>query len=105
MAKVIEIGDQLVLKLSRLEKIGSLHKSLRVPKSSLVSIEDIPNPWFKANGLRGLRAPGTGLPGVVMLGTLRRKNGKEFAAVYGRGVAKVYTFNGGPFKRWIVSNR
>jgi hypothetical protein len=104
MARVIEEGEELILQLSPLEKLGSLHNSIRVPKSSLIAVRDISNSWLRADGLRGFRAPGTGIPWVIMLGTLRRKRGKDFAVVYGRGSAKVYEFSGGAFRRWIVTN-
>lgn len=104
MAKVIEVDQDLVLMLSGLEKVGSFHKSIRVPKSSLDSVKEVENPWSGPDGMKGFRAPGTGIPGVVMLGTLRSKQGKEFAAVYGKGHAKVYEFNSGPFRRWILSD-
>ncbi len=104
MAKVIEEGNELILQLSPLEKLGSLHNSIRVPMNSLVEIKEMANPWSRSDGMKGLRAPGTGCPKVIMLGTLRRKRGKDFAVVYGRGSAKVYEFNGGAFRRWIVTN-
>jgi len=105
VARVIEVDQHLVLELSGLEKLGSFHNSIRVPKSSLVSVKEIDNPWVGQDGMQGFRAPGTGIPGVVMLGTLRLKKGKEFAAVYGKRTAKVYEFSSGPFRRWIVSDR
>ena len=104
MAKVIEEGNELVLKLSRLEKLGAFHTSIRAPKNSLVEIKEMANPWSRSDGMKGLRAPGTGCPKVIMLGTLRKRKGKDFAAVYGRGSANVYVFKGQSFSQWIVSN-
>ena len=104
MAKVIDEGDYLLLQLSLLEKVGALHNTIRVPKSSLIRVKDMSNPWSRTNGMQGFRAPGTGLPGVIMLGTIRNKQGRDFAAVYGRGSAKVYEFNGEAFSRWIITN-
>ena len=104
MAKVIEEGNELVLKLSRLEKLGAFHTSIRAPKNSLVEIKEMANPWSRSDGMKGLRAPGTGCPKVIMLGTLRKRKGKDFAAVYGRGRANVYVFKGQSFSQWIVSN-
>ena len=104
MAQVIETDQELILTLSGLEKLGSFHNSIRVPKSCLLSIKELENPWSGPDGMKGFRAPGTGIPGVVMLGTLRSKQGKEFAAVYGKGRAKVYEFSSGPFRRWILSD-
>ena len=34
---------------------------------------------------RGLRAPGTGLPTVIAVGTRRGRFGKDYAAVHGKG--------------------
>ena len=103
MATVIDEGETLLLKLSPLEKLGSFHTSIRVPKTSLKSRHQISNPWSRADGLKGVRAPGTGIPGVIMLGTLRSRSGKDFAAVYGRREATIFEFENCAFNRWIVT--
>jgi len=105
MAQVQEVGDELVLELSFWEKLGAFHGSPRAPKSALISVEEMQNPWNRKDGMTGARAPGTGMPGVIMLGTLRRFKGKDFAAVYRRRKTMVYVFNSGPFQRWIVSEK
>jgi len=57
MAKVIEQGDQLVLKLSLVEKIFALHfKQLKVSKAKLISKKGYAKPW-STEVLRGVRAP------------------------------------------------
>jgi hypothetical protein len=102
MAHVIEEKGELILKLSLRERIFALHSSPRANASDLVSTTDSTNPW-NAEVLRGVRAPGTGIPYVVLLGTMRFKGGKDFTAVYKRGPVKIYEFSAGEFKRWIVS--
>ena len=62
----------------------------------------ISDPWNRQT-LRGVRAPGTGIPFVLLLGTMRFRGGKDFTAIYKRKPADVYTFSAGEFKRWIVS--
>jgi len=104
MAQVIESGETLTLILSPWEKLGAFHSNLTINKSNLVSVEEVPNPWT-STVLRGFRAPGTGIPFVIMLGTLRYKGGKDFAAVYRRRPVKIYSFNDSPYKRWIVSSK
>jgi len=104
MAKVVEEDDELVLVLSPLEKIGAFHGSLRAPKSSLTRTAVIEKPWSQ-KALYGVRSPGTGIPFVIMLGTLRRGRTKNFAAIYGRGPATIYEFKDQPFANWIVSSR
>ena len=85
--------------MNSLESLGALHRPVRVPLESVVSVE--PSESLRSR-LRGLRAPGTGIPGVVALGTWRYSGGKDFAAVYrGRGV--VVELSGAPWQRLLVS--
>ncbi len=102
MAKVIEEGNNLILKLSMWEKIGGLHKDLVVSKDLLVKKTVYQNPWSK-EVLKGVRAPGTGIPYVILLGSMRYKGGKDFTAIYKRRPVTVYEFKDGSFKRWIVT--
>jgi len=102
MAKVIERDNQLILQLSLLEKIGGLHKDLVVSKNNLIKKTVHQNPWSK-EVLRGVRAPGTGIPYVILLGTMRFKGGKDFTAIYKRRPVSIYEFKSGEFKRWIVT--
>jgi hypothetical protein len=102
MAHVIEENGELILKLSLRERIFGLHSNPRARISDLVSTTEAANPW-SAEVLRGARAPGTGIPYVVLLGTMRFKGGKDFTAIYKRGPVKIYEFSCGEFKRWIVS--
>ena len=103
MAQVIEEGSELRLILSPLERIGAMHGSLSAPKSSLVNTFVMDQPWDRKVGMKGARAPGTGVPGVIMLGTLRGRGFKDFAAVHGKRSAKVFEFEGQEFRRWIVT--
>ena len=102
MAHVIEEKGELILKLSLRERIFALHSSPKANASDLVSTTEETNPW-SAEVLRGVRAPGTGIPYVVLLGTMRFKEGKDFTAIYKRKPVKIYEFSGGEFQRWIVS--
>jgi hypothetical protein len=53
--------------------------------------------------LRGIRAPGTGIPYVILLGTMRYKKKKDFTAIYRRRPVDIYTFKDCEFERWIIS--
>ena len=85
MAALMIEGDQLVIALSPLERAAAFHGDVRVPRASVRSIRVDPDPWC---ALRGIRAPGTGFPGVIAYG-VRRSTGDrpDFAAVRGRGPA------------------
>jgi len=104
MAKILKIDNELVLELSFWEKMGALHLSPRTSIDSIESIEFIDQLWGSST-LRGVRAPGTALPYVVLLGTLRGRNYRDFVAMKGRGEGVVITLKSGPFARWIFTVR
>jgi hypothetical protein len=103
MAKVVEQDEQLILKLSLAEKIFALHfKQLKVSKDKLISKKSYAKPW-STEVLKGVRAPGTGFPYLILLGTMRYWGGKDFTAIYKKRPVNVYQFEDYSFKRWIVT--
>ena len=102
MAKLVRNGDELILELSFWEKMGALHGSPRVAADSVEEIEFIDQLWGSST-LRGIRAPGTALPYVVLFGTLRGRGFRDFVAMRGRGEGVVLTLKSGPFARWIFT--
>jgi hypothetical protein len=102
MAEVMQVDGELILQLSLREKIFALHGNPRANLSDLISTTESDTPWTK-EVLRGVRAPGTGIPYVVLLGSMRFKGGKDFTAIYKRGPVRIYEFRAGEYKRWIVS--
>lgn len=100
MAHVVIAGEKVRLNLSILEILGAFHGSPEVDLSEVESIEIEENPWVR-EVLKGVRAPGTGIPFVVMLGTMRYRAGKDFVAIYRRKPAAVINLRSGEFKRWI----
>jgi hypothetical protein len=104
MARLEMDGDRLVVRLSWLEKLGafSAHDPA-VPLSAVTDVRVVSNPWKE---LRGIRAPGTGWPGVISLCTRRYGGGKDFAAVYGKGQGVVVDLtDDAPYRRFVVSCR
>ena len=102
MARVMREGNELVLQLSFWEKLGALNSSPRTTLESIEKIEYIDQLWGSST-LRGVRAPGTAIPYVVLLGTLRGRGYKDFVAMTGRGEGVVITLKSGPFARWIFT--
>jgi uncharacterized protein len=96
-------GDELVLRMTTLEKVEGVHGDIRVPLSTVRVVRAVPNPWHGAH-LRGMRAPGTGLPNTVMVGTRRGGFGKDFAAVHGTGPAVVVDLAGAEYHRLVVTD-
>jgi hypothetical protein len=93
-------GNDLVVRLTALEKIGALRGNVRVPLTSVRAVGVSNTPWSE---LRGIRAAGTGLPGVISLCTRRGPGVHDFAAVYGRRPALVVEITGASFDHFVVS--
>jgi hypothetical protein len=93
-------GADLVLRLRAMEKAEGVHGDIRVPLSSVTAVRSVDDPWTE---LRGIRAPGTGLPNVIAVGTRRGKFGKDFAAVHGKGPAVVVELEGFAYQRFVVT--
>jgi len=91
---------EIEVQLSAFEKVGAVHGEVRAPLSSVVGAHVVDDAWHE---LRGIRAPGTGVPGEIMLGTCRGSFGKDFAAVYRHKPAVVVELEGQEFQRLIVT--
>ena len=100
MATLAVEGDELHLHLSTWEKIGAFHSDIRVPMDRVAAVDVAAVP---RSTVRGMRSPGTGVPGVVALGTWRYRGGPDFVAVYRNRPSVVVTLRDRPFTRLIVS--
>ena len=101
MARLAVDGSDLVLGLSGLEKVEGFHGDNRVPTSTVREVRLVEDPWSE---LRGMRAPGTGVPGVIAVGTRRARGVKDFAAVHGRGPGVVVELEGAAYDRFVVTD-
>ncbi|MEY2566356.1 MAG: hypothetical protein QOE35_885 [Actinomycetota bacterium] len=93
-------GDDLVVELTGWEKAGALRGDVRVPRRSVREVRLVDDAMA---AVKGLRAPGTGWPGVIALGTWRRRGAKDFVAAYRHRPGVVVELDGAPFARLIVS--
>jgi hypothetical protein len=100
MARLEVDGADVVVRLSWLERLGAFGAGPRVPVAAVTAVRVSADPWRE---LRGVRAPGTGWPGVIALGTRVYKGGRDFAAVYGRRPAVVVELAGAAYGRLVVS--
>ena len=102
MATFVITGDMLRLHLSAWERAAAFHGDITVPLDAVKEVQVEEDPW---GSLRGIRAPGTGIPGVIAYGTRRYRGGRDFAAVLARRPAVRVDLDPGlsPFARITVS--
>ncbi len=101
MAELVVEGDDLVLRLSRTEKLEAVHGDLRVPRSAVTAVEVLDDA-HQAADIIGLKV-GTRIPGVVEVATVHGRDRTVFAAVHRatpRGVRVV--LSGADHDEWIV---
>ena len=97
MATLRTDNGDLVLALSRGEKLGSLHGDIRVPLSAVEEVAVTDEPFAE---LRGRRHPGTRVFYAIALGTWRERHQRGFAAIYGRKPAVTLRLRDGDFA-WL----
>lgn len=100
MARIRVDDDTVWVELTRFEKVMAMRASFRFDRSLVERAVLVESPLKK---LRGLRAPGLGLPGVAAIGTWRHGEGADFVAVRSgeRGVL-VELAEGAPFRRLLL---
>lgn len=102
MAQLRVIDDHLTVSLSRWERVGALRRSdVTVPLSAVVSVDRLDN---ARDAIRGIRSPGTGLPGVIALGTWRTRRTVDFVAVTRNEPGYAIGLDGQRFDRLVISS-
>jgi hypothetical protein len=102
MASLVIERDELVVRLSQLEQCAALRGDLRIPLCAVQSIYEEDDPY---TALRGIRAPGTGVPRRLAYGVRLFTGGRpDFAALHGPGPAvRVELKPDAPFGRLLVT--
>lgn len=93
-------GDRLQVRFSTWERIGGLRGGADVALSDVESVEVSATPWSETRGIR----VGTGVPYVVLLGTMLRSGKNDVVAVYGKKPIVVVSLKeGAPYQRLLVT--
>ncbi|MGH8870140.1 MAG: hypothetical protein ACRDYU_19395 [Actinomycetes bacterium] len=100
MAVVSVDGETVRMRLSPWERLGALRGDLAFPRRWVDEVRVVPS---ALRAVRGLRAPGTGCPGVIALGTFRGRGYRDFAAAYRNRPGVVVELSGGPYARLVLS--
>jgi hypothetical protein len=89
MARLEGLDDgQLALRLSWPERLLALRGEALVSLANVRSVEVTDD---LVGAVRGLRAPGTGIPGLVAVGTFRGRGWRDLVIAAGRGPGVVVT--------------
>jgi hypothetical protein len=78
VARIRWDGTELVVELTRREKVAALHRDVRVPRGAVRRAALLDDGLA---AVRGLRAPGLHVPGRAKIGTWRGPGGRVFAVV------------------------
>lgn len=78
VAEIIVDDTHVHVVLTPLERLGALHGDLSVRREVVRLVRSTDQPFAE---LRGIRAPGTGIPRVMALGTWRGRHGRDFVAI------------------------
>jgi len=100
MANLLIDDDTVTVALSSVEKFEALHGNVTVPRSAIVSVRAVPDGMDE---LHGLRTPGTGVPGVIMVGTWRDHETFTFAVCHGRRPALVIDLADQVYDRLVIT--
>jgi hypothetical protein len=101
MAELLVDGDEVVLHLTTLEELASVHGDLRAPLAAVTSVEVLEDAHEPADA--GFKLIGGRLPGSFEIGTFSADGQRVFAAVHHntpRGV--LISFHDAHYRAWIV---
>jgi hypothetical protein len=93
-------GSDLVVRMSEVENFEALHRDIRLALSMVRTVRVVDDAWPE---LRGIRAPGTGIPGVIAVATRRGSFGKDFVVVHGKDPAVVIELACADYSRIVVT--
>jgi hypothetical protein len=108
VARLMIDQHRVTVRLSALEKLEALHFDVKIPRTAVMAAREVPDGLAELRGTiaglgwRGVGI-GTGLPGVMMVGTVQDGYGLTFAVCHGRGPAVVLDLSGQHYNRIIMT--
>ena len=99
MAEIRTTPDTVTVDLTRAERLWSLHGDVSVPRSAVTAATVHDDALAQ---VRGIRAPGLGVPGLIKIGTWRGRWGKDLVVARRGEAALVVELSGAPWRRLIV---
>lgn len=99
MAELRIHDEDIQVRLSALQELGALQRSFAVPRSSVAGVEVVDEPFSR---IRGIRAPGTGWPKILALGTWRGRGTRDFLSIHRHERAVLIDLEGERFDRLLI---
>jgi hypothetical protein len=100
VANLVINDDTVTVQMSVAEKAEALHRNLTVPRSAIAGVRVVSDGMSEVHGLK---MPGSGIPGVIMVGTWIGREGKTFAVCHGSGRAIVIELTGHDYDRIVMT--
>ncbi len=99
MAELRIHDEDVQVRLSALQELGAVRRSFAVPRSAVAHVEVVDEPFSR---IRGIRAPGTGWPKTIALGTWRGRGTKDFLSIRKDERAVLIELEGQDFDRLLI---
>ena len=99
VARLLIDDFTVTVSLSAVEKLEALHGNVTVPRTAVMAARGVPDGMAELHGI----SIGTGLPGVMMVGTVRSHDGVTFAVCHGRRPAVVLDLSGASYDRIVMT--
>ncbi len=108
VARLLIDQRRVTVCLSAMEKLEARHFNVTVPRTAVIAAREVPDGLAELRGTiagigwRGVGV-GTGLPGLMMVGTIQDGFGLTFAVCRGHGPAVVLDLAGQHYNRIVMT--
>lgn len=100
MANLVINNDSVRLELSLAEKAEALHGDLTLPRTAITGVRVISS---STDEVHGFKLVGSGIPGVMMVGSFKGGDGSTFALCHGNGPGIVLDLTGQHYDRIVLT--
>jgi len=103
VARLLIDDRRVTVSLSAVEKLEAFHGNVTVPRTAVIAVRGVPDGMAELHLGRIGTSIGTGLPGVMMVGTVRSRDGVTFAVCHRHRPAVVLDLSGQRYDRIILT--
>ena len=100
MANLVISDDSVTVHMSTAEKAEALHRDMTVPRSAISGVRVVAS---GIDAVHGFKLVGSGIPGVMMVGSFKGGDGSTFALCHGNGPALVIDLTGEHYDRIVLT--